>query len=245
MKTTDFENKSFVEKYQKYLLVNKYFGKPAFLEFMGDVNGLNILDLGCGTGHFSKDLTKKGATYTGIDKSSKMIDIAKEAEKRDRPGIDYRCLNGANLEGISSAVFDKTFLFQVLLNVPESGEVKNIFKEVGRVLKADGEILFSVFHPKLIQNYKDNIREIVIPSNCSYFDNGMKYTARHLTTDFNWLEFRNSHWTLDFISNVLKENEFTITEIKEPKPKKDEFWDYFKNIYRVPHYLFIKSHRID
>lgn len=241
MKTTDFQDNSVIERYNKYLLVNKYFGKPAFIKFIGDVKGLHILDLGCGTGHFSRDLTKMGGICTGIDKSNKFIEIAKGIEAKEKLDIKYYCLNGADLKGIESNFFDKVILFQVLLNVPEENELKNIFKEVRRVLKTDGEVIFSILHPKLIQNYKDNLREIILPRNFNYFEKGTIYKARHLMTDFSWMRFINSHWTVEFIINVIKENGYSISEIKEPEPKRDKHWEFLRNIRNTPHYIFIKA----
>ena len=243
MDTTDFGDKTIVERYQKYLLVNKYFGKPAFMNFIDEIHGLNILDLGCGTGHFSRDLTKMGGICTGIDKSNKSIEIAKGIEGKKKLGIKYYCLNGANLEGIKSNFFDKVIIFQVLMNVPKENEIKNIFNEVKRVLKIHGEIIFSIFHPSLIRNYRDNLREIILPKDYNYFNNSINYKAKHLLTDFSWMEFKNTHWTLEFIFKILRANNFIITGIKEPMPKKDKFWKYFKNITKVPHYMFIKAIR--
>jgi len=55
---------------------------PAMLELIGNVEGKTILDAGCGLGHYSILLAKKGAKVTGIDISDKMIHIAeKNAEE--------------------------------------------------------------------------------------------------------------------------------------------------------------------
>ena len=49
----------------------EYFDK--FLSDCGD----KILDLGCGMGHYSNYMAQKGFKVTGVDFSSKMIEIAK------------------------------------------------------------------------------------------------------------------------------------------------------------------------
>jgi ubiquinone/menaquinone biosynthesis C-methylase UbiE len=41
----------------------------ALLHIVGDVGGLQIVDLGCGEGHFGRELANKGARVTGIDPS--------------------------------------------------------------------------------------------------------------------------------------------------------------------------------
>ena len=38
-----------------------FFG-PEMAEACGDVNGLSVLDLGCGAGYFSREMAKRGAT---------------------------------------------------------------------------------------------------------------------------------------------------------------------------------------
>ena len=40
---------------------------PNMLRFMGDVQGKRILDLGCGEGGYSRELTKRGARLVCVD----------------------------------------------------------------------------------------------------------------------------------------------------------------------------------
>ena len=53
--------------------------KPVLLELVGEVAGLNVLDLGCGDAAFGRDVLERGAkSYLGVDGSSKMIALAQE-----------------------------------------------------------------------------------------------------------------------------------------------------------------------
>src|SRR5262245_55813919 len=63
-----------------------FFG-PAQLAMCGDVRGLNVLDLGCGNGYFSRALARLGARVTGIDISPRMIAHAREQEAAEPLGI--------------------------------------------------------------------------------------------------------------------------------------------------------------
>mgnify|MGYP001386899604 CR=1 FL=1 len=58
------------------------------LEILGDLNGREVLDAGCGEGYFSRVLAARGARVTGIDLSPRLIEIA----QKKGPGrtIDYR-----------------------------------------------------------------------------------------------------------------------------------------------------------
>jgi len=59
---------------------------PVLWKFAGDVNGLMVLDAGCGTGYLSKKLRDQGARVTGIDFSERMIEIA----RTQNPDMDFR-----------------------------------------------------------------------------------------------------------------------------------------------------------
>jgi 2-polyprenyl-6-hydroxyphenyl methylase/3-demethylubiquinone-9 3-methyltransferase len=50
---------------------------------------INILDIGCGGGLLSEPMTRLGANVTGIDASSKNINIAKHHAKKNKLKINY------------------------------------------------------------------------------------------------------------------------------------------------------------
>jgi malonyl-CoA O-methyltransferase len=56
---------------------------PLFRAAVGDVRGLRVLDLGCGTGRHALWLAERGATVTAVDFSEGML-----AEARRKPGAD-------------------------------------------------------------------------------------------------------------------------------------------------------------
>lgn len=48
-----------------------------FLQVIGDLSGLDVLDAGCGEGYLSRILAQGGARVTGIDISPRLIEIAR------------------------------------------------------------------------------------------------------------------------------------------------------------------------
>ena len=59
---------------------------------------INILDIGCGGGLLSEPMTRLGADVTGIDASSKNINIAKLHAKRNKLKINYLCSSPEKLK---------------------------------------------------------------------------------------------------------------------------------------------------
>lgn len=57
---------------------NALYERPAMLAMIGDVDEKNVLDLGCGAGQLSLELTRRGALVTGVDVSPSMIELARQ-----------------------------------------------------------------------------------------------------------------------------------------------------------------------
>jgi ubiquinone/menaquinone biosynthesis C-methylase UbiE len=55
----------------------------------GDVRGIEILDLGCGSGRYSIELARRGAVVTGIDAAGEMLAIARRLARDG--GLLQRC----------------------------------------------------------------------------------------------------------------------------------------------------------
>ena len=58
------------------------------LELLGDLPGRRVLDAGCGEGYLARALTTGGAEVTGIDLSTRLIELARARDPGGR--IDYR-----------------------------------------------------------------------------------------------------------------------------------------------------------
>ena len=56
---------------------HRLFNKPAILSLMPTLQGLHVLDAGCGTGWFTEYFVSQGATVTGLDISEQMVERTK------------------------------------------------------------------------------------------------------------------------------------------------------------------------
>jgi len=82
------------------------------------LNGLNILDIGCGGGLLSEPMARLGAKVTGIDPLKKNIDIAKHHLKKSKLNIKYY--------NFSPEKFKSNNKYDVILNMEIVEHVKNV-----------------------------------------------------------------------------------------------------------------------
>ena len=74
----------------KQLDFRKYIEEYTLEQLLGDATALNILDLACGEGIYTRKLKKRGAaTILGVDLSTRMIELAQETEAKAPLGCDY------------------------------------------------------------------------------------------------------------------------------------------------------------
>jgi len=109
-------------------------------------DGAHVLELGCGTGRFSKYVGTKGYSVLAADPSSAMIALASE-KCRDLPNVTFSQEEGAHLKSADST-FDLVFSIRVT-NQTESVEYAlKMITEMIRVAKPDGLILVEFVNSK-------------------------------------------------------------------------------------------------
>src|SRR5262245_42348413 len=80
-----------------YDVYRDHFNTPAFFEFLPDIRNLAGLDIGCGEGHNTRLLAKRGAQMCAIDVAEVFIKHAADAERAEPLGIDYRHASAVEL----------------------------------------------------------------------------------------------------------------------------------------------------
>jgi SAM-dependent methyltransferase len=202
----------------------EHFNNPAMLDFIGDLNGKTVLDAGCGEGYNTRLLARNGARMVGVDISQGMIELARQEEQREPLGIRYQVASFSDLSLLDDAYFDVVVSFMALMDGPDfEGAVKEIF----RVLRSGGELIFSITHPCFATKGFGWIRDEE--------DNYIKLTVADYFADQSWVE----HWkfskapvqgnvelfavprfprTLSEYLNTLISAGFILKEIEEPRP---------------------------
>lgn len=121
-----------------------FFG-PAQVRQCGDVEGLDLLDLGCGSGYFAREMARRGARVVGIDLSPEMLRHAAAIEEAGPLGIEYRLLDAGLVgETFAPASFDMATSCMALQDMPD---IPRVLRGVAHVLKPGGRFVTCVTHP--------------------------------------------------------------------------------------------------
>lgn len=107
---------------------------------------MKILDVGCGTGRHSIELTKRGYTVTGIDLSKSQLALAREKAKTEKLNIDFQKHDARNLPFINE--FDVAIMLcEGGFPLMETDEMNfEILKNVTKSLKSGGKFMFTTLN---------------------------------------------------------------------------------------------------
>jgi len=118
--------------------------EPVVRETLGDVAGLSVLDLGCGTGRHSVWLANAGATVTGVDFSEGMLEEARC--KAGAEAVRFRAHDLRQPLPFEDATFDRVVSGLVLEHL---ADLDAFFAEARRVLRPGGRAVVSAMHPAM------------------------------------------------------------------------------------------------
>jgi len=204
----------------------EHFNNPAFLRFIGDLDGKTVLDAGCGEGYNTRLLARSGARVTGVDISPKMIGLARQQEQREPLGIRYEVASFSDLSLFDDASFDTVVSIMALMDGPDFGDAS---REILRVLQSPGELIFSITHPCFMtrgygwmEDENGNATKLTVSD---YFDN-QPYVERWrfkgpAPKDAKPFAVPVFPRTLSEYVNTLVRTGFVLEEIEEPRPSED------------------------
>ena len=116
-----------------------------FPQLIGDVNGLEVADIGCGTGRHALRLASSGARVTALDFSAGMLEQA-----RKKPGAENVCFR---VHDLSEALpfpaerFDRVICGLVVDHI---ADLAGLFGEMLRVCRPSGWVVVTVMHPAMM-----------------------------------------------------------------------------------------------
>lgn len=107
-------------------------------KMLGNVEGKEVLDIGCGRGNLSFYLARKGANVIGIDLSKNFINFCKNKPTKLNLKVEFRVMN-AQIPDFEDNTFDIIVGSRIIHHLPD---VELFFRECKRLLKKKGFITF-------------------------------------------------------------------------------------------------------
>jgi len=142
---TLFEN--YGQQYDREPFAQGTIGECDFIEKEINYNkDLKIIDIACGTGRHSIELSKRGYSITGIDLSETLLKKARAKAKQSNLSIDFLKLDARNLP------FKKQFDVAIMLceggfPLMETDEMNfEILKNVSKSLKGKAKFIFTTLN---------------------------------------------------------------------------------------------------
>ncbi len=116
---------------------------PAILAAIGDVRGLDVLDVGCGEGYLARELDRRGAgQIIGADRSPALVAAAREASA-GQPNTEFAEADAASLP-FDDRYFDLVVANHLFNDLPD---IDGPVREIARVLRPGGLLVAQFLHP--------------------------------------------------------------------------------------------------
>lgn len=207
-----------------YDVYRDLFTFPAFQKFLPALDGLDVIDFGCGEGTNTRRLAQMGARMTGIDLSERLIEHACKAEDMNPLGIKYEVSSYSVDTGFPEASFDAVVSTMALMDGPDfAGAMREAF----RLLRPGGFVAFSILHPCFITPElhweKDEAGRTVGLSVSRYFDRTgfiEHWRFGHRPKDEEAAPFAVPRFprSLSEYLNAVAAAGFRISRLEEPQP---------------------------
>ena len=115
-----------------------------WIDGLVNLNGKNVLDVGCGGGILSDSMARKGALVTGIDLSVKALRVAQlHALEAGTRNVTYREVSAEAIALEQPGSFDVVTCMEMLEHVPDPASV---VKACSDLVKPGGWVFFSTIN---------------------------------------------------------------------------------------------------
>jgi len=143
---TDLEwgSKQFFDEVERHRYATQPFMKE-IMEF-DRFPGKQVLEIGCGLGTDLLQFARAGAVVTGVDLTSRSIELVKKRFALEHLSVDARVSDAEHLP-FDDGSFDVVYSFGVLHHTPNTQQA---IEEVYRVLKPGGRIIIMLYHKRSV-----------------------------------------------------------------------------------------------
>jgi ubiquinone/menaquinone biosynthesis C-methylase UbiE len=228
----------------------EHLNNPAFLKLIGNLKGKTVLDAGCGEGYNTRIFARMCAKMTGVDVSTRMIEHARQAEKKEPLGIRYEVASFTNLSIFSNDSFDTVVSTMALMDGPD---YEKAIAEIYRVLRKNGDFFFSISHPCFMTEgfgWVTEGKEKPLLTVSGYFSKKgwierwqFSQAPEGIRKDVLPFAIPRFPRTLAEYINPLVQAGFILKKLAEPRPSASDCRDYpFLQRWRDAGSLFLQVH---
>jgi len=213
--------------------ISEMFRSP-LAESLDPVAGLNILDVGCGSGWLAAELHKAGAHVVGIDGAENLLALA-----RDRyPEITFLQQDlSLGLPEFESE-FDRVVAHMVVMDIEP---LDSLVRDVRRTLRPEGRFAFTMPHPCFF-----NFASAIDPETREWSRRITRYLEPEVWRIDSYGGHNHYHRTLTFYFDLLRENGFAVSRLFEPAQPEGDGDEENKAFRRsIPVFLFIEAVVVD
>ncbi len=115
-----------------------------WIDTLAPLNGICVLDVGCGGGILADSMARKGAQVLGIDLATKALKVAQlHAMEVKTKGVRYREVSAEALAAEQPGSFDVVTCMEMLEHVPDPSL---IVKACAELVKPGGYVFFSTIN---------------------------------------------------------------------------------------------------
>jgi len=185
------------------------------------VKGREAIDFGCGAGRSTRFLQKLGFSTIGVDIAEDMVKKAREIDPRG----NYRLIKDGDLSQFENNAYDLALSVFTFDNIPTMEKKVKNFREIGRLLKAEGRIVNLVSSPEIYTHEWASFSTKDFPEN-KHAKSGDK--VRIIQTDLeDKRPVEDIIWTDEYYQMTFKRAGLELVKTYKPLAKKNEpyKWD--------------------
>lgn len=110
-------------------------------------NNSEILDIACGTGTYSVELSRLGHKVTGVDLDKEMIKLAGEKAKNEDVKVDFEVADMRKISEIFDKKYDMIYCIgNSLVHLQSLREIESLMKEIFGMLNEKGKLIIQIIN---------------------------------------------------------------------------------------------------
>lgn len=114
-----------------------------YVERAGGLPGQRVVDVGCGGGLLSEAMAVKGATVTGLDLASELLQVGRLHALESGVSVDYRLETAEQHAAANAGAYDLATCMEMLEHVPDPG---SIVAALAALVRPGGQVFVSTLN---------------------------------------------------------------------------------------------------